>query len=128
MSPARQTPAAPAVPAGRRARPDRVWHRWIALLLVLAALFGAGLATALPVAETRAAAAAAPASDPGGEAHDQAATPAGLPGRARRYGTRLRPFGPRARPHGPRFHPRVPAPAPAPAPRGDALRCVVMRC
>ncbi|MFE5589542.1 hypothetical protein [Streptomyces sp. NPDC056549] len=126
MSPARPTPAAPATPAGRRARPDPGRHRWIALLLVLAALFGAGAATALPVAETRAAA-AAPASDPGGETHDPAGTEAGLPGRTRRPGTGLRPAGPGPRAHGPRGH-RHPAPAPGPAPRGDALRCVVMRC
>ncbi|MEE1817015.1 hypothetical protein PUR59_18590 [Streptomyces sp. SP18ES09] len=126
MSPARPTPAEPAPPAGRRARPDRARHRWVALLLVLAALFGAGTAAALPVAETRAAA-AAPAQDPGGETHDPAGTEAGLPGRARRHGTRPRPGRPRPRAHGPRGH-RRPASAPVPAPRGDALRCVVMRC
>ncbi|MER7540178.1 hypothetical protein ABTX77_36180 [Streptomyces sp. NPDC097704] len=124
MSPAHQTPDAPATPAGRRARPDRGRHRWIAVLLVLAALFGAGTAAALPVAETRAAA-AAPASDPGGETHDHGATEAGLPDRARRQDTGLRPAGPGPRPHGPR---RGPAPDPVPAPHGDALRCVVMRC
>ncbi|MFF7438688.1 hypothetical protein [Streptomyces sp. NPDC008122] len=124
MSPAHQTPAAPAIPAGRRTRPDRGRHRWIAVLLVLAALFGAGTAAALPVAETRAAA-AAPASDPGGETHDHGATEAGLSDRARRQDTGLRPAGPGPRPHGPR---RGPAPDPVPAPHGDALRCVVMRC
>ncbi|MFF8378680.1 hypothetical protein ACF07V_21425 [Streptomyces sp. NPDC015661] len=125
MSPARQTTAAPAAPAGHRARPDRGGHRWIALLLVLAALFGTG-AAAHPVAETRAAA-AAPASDPGGETHDHAAPEAGLPGRTRRPGTGLRPAGtgPAPRPHGPR---PAPVSAPVPAPREDALRCVVMRC
>ncbi|SEC06964.1 hypothetical protein [Streptomyces sp. TLI_105] len=126
MSPAHQTPPAPAAPAGHRARPAGGRHRWIALLLVLAALFGAG-AAALPVAETRAAA-AAPASDPGGETHDPAGTVAGLPGRARTHRAHLRRVGPVPRPRGPRGHRRTPAPAPAPAPRGDALRCVVMRC
>ncbi|MEV4428559.1 hypothetical protein ACN9M0_30215 [Streptomyces sp. R-07] len=125
MSPAHQTPAAPATPAGRPARPDRGRHRWIALLLVLAALFGTGAAAALPVAETRA---AAPASDPGGETHDTAAVDAGLPGRARRHTMGLRPARPGPRAHGTRGHRRTPAPAPVPAPRGDALRCVVMRC
>ncbi|MEU6163368.1 hypothetical protein [Streptomyces tanashiensis] len=124
MSPAHQTPAAPADPAGLRARPDRGRHRWIALLLVLAALFGTGAAGTLPTAETRAAT-AAPASDPGGETHDPAGTEAGLPGRTRRHVTRLRPVRPGPRPEGPR---PTPAPVPVPAPRGDALRCVVMRC
>ncbi|MFD8210442.1 hypothetical protein ACFV2S_29050 [Streptomyces sp. NPDC059695] len=117
MSPARPTPAAPALPAGRR-------HRWIALLLVLAALYGAGAAAALPAAETRAAA-ATPASDPGGETHEPAGTEAALPGRARRHGTRPRPAGPRPRARRSRG---LRHPAPAPAPRGDALRCPVMRC
>ncbi|WP_225803066.1 hypothetical protein [Streptomyces sp. NK15101] len=124
MSPAHQSPPAPATPAGRRACPDRGRHRWIALLLVLTALFGAGTAAALPVAETRAAA-AAPASDPGGETHDPADSEAGLPGRSRAHRAHPRPAGPGPRPGGPR---RTPAPAPVPAPRGDALRCVVMRC
>ncbi|MFC9392105.1 hypothetical protein ACFTWS_02940 [Streptomyces sp. NPDC057027] len=126
MSPAHRTPDPPATPAGRRTRPDRGRHRWIAVLLVLAALLGAGAAAALPVAETRAAA-AAPASDPGGETHDHGATEAGLPGRARRQDTGLRPAGPGPRPHGPHRDP-APTPDPAPAPHGDALRCVVMRC
>ncbi|MER5207282.1 hypothetical protein [Streptomyces sp. NPDC002825] len=126
MSPARPTPPAPATPAGRPARPDRGRHRWIALLLVLAALLGTGAAAVLPVAETRAAA-AAPASDPGGETHDQGATEAGLPGRTRRPGTGLRPAepAPGPRPDGPR---PARVAAPVPAPRDDALRCVVMRC
>ncbi|MFF0426960.1 hypothetical protein [Streptomyces sp. NPDC004520] len=127
MSPAHQPPVAPATPAGPRTRPDRGRHRWIALLLVLAALLGTGATAALSVAETRVAA-AAPTPDPGGETHDQAATEAGLPGRARQDGTRLRPAGPGARPQGPGTHPRTPDPDPVPAPSGDALRCVVMRC
>ncbi|MEU6625184.1 hypothetical protein ABZ926_31150 [Streptomyces litmocidini] len=127
MSPAHQTPAAPAAPAGHRACPARGRHRWIALLLVLAALFGAGAAAALPVAETRAAA-TAPASDPGGETHDPVGAVTGLPGRTRTPRTPLRRVGPGSRPHGPRGRRRTPAPAPVPAPRGDALRCVVMRC
>ncbi|MGW5779035.1 hypothetical protein [Streptomyces sp. NPDC003863] len=126
MSPAHRTPDPPATPAGRRTRPDRDRHRWIAVLLVLAALLGAGAAAALPVAEARAAA-AAPASDPGGETHDHGATEAGPPGRARRQDTGLRPAGPGPGPHGPHRDP-APTPDPVPAPHGDALRCVVMRC
>ncbi|MFF0473231.1 hypothetical protein [Streptomyces sp. NPDC004284] len=124
MSPAHQPPVAPAAPAGHRTRPERGRYRWIALLLVLAALLGTG-AAAPSVAETRATA-AAPASDPGGETHDQAATGTALPGRARQDGARLRPAGPGARPQGPGTQPGTPAPVPAP--RDDALRCVVMRC
>ncbi|WP_030686563.1 hypothetical protein [Streptomyces globisporus] len=127
MSPAHQTSAEPAAPAGDRACPARGRHRWIALLLVLAALFGAGAAAGLPVAETRAGA-AAPASDPGGETHDPVGAVAGLPGRTRTHRAHLRAVGPVPRPPGPRGRRRTPAPAPAPAPRGDALRCVVMRC
>ncbi|MFF9852095.1 hypothetical protein [Streptomyces litmocidini] len=127
MSPAHQTPAAPAAPAGHRARPARGRHRWIALLLVLAALLGAGAAAALPVAETRAAT-AAPASDPVGETHDPAGAVAGLPGRTRAHRAHFRAVGSGPRPHGPRGPRRTPAPAPVPAPRGAALRCVVMRC
>ncbi|MFE4618147.1 hypothetical protein ACFRJ7_18835 [Streptomyces sp. NPDC056747] len=110
----------PAIPAGRRTRPAPGAHRWVALLLILTALFGAGAANALPGgAELRAA--AAPASDTGGETIDPAAAEAGLPGRARRHRTRVRPA-----PAGRR--PRTTGPAPVPAPRGDAPRREVMRC
>ncbi|MDX2561518.1 hypothetical protein PV371_17885 [Streptomyces sp. TX20-6-3] len=98
------------------------------LLLVLAALLGTGATGALTgAAELRPA--ASPASDPGGETHDPAATEAGLPGRSRRHRTGLRPVRRRSRlPYGARERRRTPADAPVPGPRGDALRCVVMRC
>ncbi|RSS33648.1 hypothetical protein, partial [Streptomyces sp. WAC08241] len=83
MSPAPEPTAAPAAPAGRRARPGR--HRWVVLLLVLAALFGAGAPALLSGASPLPAATTAPASDPGGETHDQAAADTALPGRARRH-------------------------------------------
>ncbi|KQX50947.1 MULTISPECIES: hypothetical protein [unclassified Streptomyces] len=127
MSPQPVPTVAPATPAGRPPRPERGRHRWIALLLVLAALFGSGAATVSGGAELRPAT-AAPASDPGGETHDTAATEAGLPGRARRHRTGLRPVRPAHLRRGGRDHRDAPAPAPVPAPRGDALRCVVMRC
>ncbi|MEF9886367.1 hypothetical protein [Streptomyces sp. P9-A4] len=127
MSPAPVPTLAPAAPAGRPPRPERRRHRWIALFLVLAALFGSGAATATGGAELRPAA-ASPASDPGGETHDTAATEAGLPGRARRHRTGLRPVRPPRLHHGGPGHRDAPAPASVPAPRGDVLRCVVMRC
>ncbi|WP_411072666.1 hypothetical protein [Streptomyces sp. cmx-4-25] len=123
MSPAPEPSAAPAAPAGRRARPDG-HRRLVVLLLVLAALLGTGAAALLPGAAQPRAAAAAPASDPGGETHDQAATEAALPARTRRRRARPRPAGPRRGPHGRRDRRRNPVPAP----RGDPLRCVVMRC
>ncbi|MGW9449038.1 hypothetical protein [Streptomyces sp. NPDC055632] len=123
MSPAPEPTAAPAAPAGRRTRPGR--HRWVVLLLVLAALFGTG-ATA-PLSGAAPLPAAAPASDPGGETHDQAAGTA-LPARTRRHRTGPRPTGPRRRNPERRGRRRDPLPAPVPAPREDALRCVVMRC
>ncbi|MGA5067604.1 hypothetical protein ACPB9E_28165 [Streptomyces exfoliatus] len=127
MSPVPEPPEPPAVPAGRAVRPDRGSRRWIVLLLVLAALLGTGAAATLTGgAELRPA--AAPAPDPSGEIHDPAATDAGLPGRSRRRRTRLRPVRPRRRPHAVRRRVRTPFPAPVAAPRGDALRCVVMRC
>ncbi|MGW0029936.1 hypothetical protein ACWDXD_08890 [Streptomyces sp. NPDC003314] len=119
MSPVPEPIAGPAVPAGRRARPGR--RRWVVLLLVLAALFGTGAPALLPGTSPLPAAAAAPASDPVGETHDQAAADTAVPGRTRRHRTRPRPHA-----HG-RRHRRKPS-APVPAPRGDALRCVVMRC
>ncbi|WP_053641593.1 MULTISPECIES: hypothetical protein [unclassified Streptomyces] len=125
MSPAPEPTAAPAAPAGRRARPGR--HRWVVLLLVLAALFGTGAPAPPSGTSPLPAAAAAPASDPVGETHDQAADTA-FPGRTRRHRTGLRPTGPRPRPAARPGHRRNPLSAPVPAPRGDALRCVVMRC
>ncbi|MFE5711595.1 hypothetical protein ACFQ7J_12365 [Streptomyces sp. NPDC056501] len=121
--------AEPAIPAGRRTRPAPAAHRWVALLLILTALFGAGAANALTGgAELRAA--AAPASDTGGETFDPAASEAGLPGRARRHRTRVRPAPAGRRPRTARRRSRTtgPAPAPVPAPRGDAPRREVMRC
>ncbi|MFF0273777.1 hypothetical protein [Streptomyces sp. NPDC004330] len=99
------------------------------LLLVLVALLGTGTAGVLTGGAELRPAAASPASDAGGETHDTAATEAGLPGRSRRHRTGLRPVRRpgRHRP-GARNPRRIPAPAPVPAPRGDALRCVVMRC
>ncbi|MFE8940771.1 hypothetical protein ACFYNX_25225 [Streptomyces sp. NPDC007872] len=126
MSPAPEPTAAPAAPAGRRARPGR--HRRVVLLLVLAALFGAGAPALLSGASPLPAAAAAPASDPGGETHDQAAADTALPGRTRRHCGGLRPAGTRRRPRVRRGRRRDPLPAPVPASRADALRCVVMRC
>ncbi|WP_338492292.1 hypothetical protein [Streptomyces sp. SJL17-4] len=98
------------------------------VLLVLAALLGTGAAGALTGgAELRPA--ASPASDSSGETHDPAATEAGLPGRSRRHRTGIRPVRrPRRLPYAARNRRRTPAPTPFPAPRGDALRCVVMRC
>ncbi|MFC8491252.1 hypothetical protein ACFUJU_10675 [Streptomyces sp. NPDC057235] len=125
MSPAPEPTAAPAAPAGRRARPGR--HRWIVLLLVLAALFGTG-APALLSGAAPLPAVAAPASDPGGETHDQTAAGTALPARTRRHRTGSRPTGPRRRNRARRGRRRNPLPAPVPAPREDALRCVVMRC
>ncbi|MFD8975441.1 hypothetical protein [Streptomyces sp. NPDC059593] len=117
----------PAIPAGRRTRPAPGAHRWVALLLILTALFGAGAANALPGgAELRAA--AAPASDTGGETTDPAAAEAGLPGRARRHRTRVRPAPAGRRPRIAGRRPRTTGPAPVPAPRGDAPRREVMRC
>ncbi|MFJ4870247.1 hypothetical protein [Streptomyces sp. NPDC088757] len=125
MSPAPEPTAAPAAPAGRRARPGR--HRWVVLLLVLAALFGAG-APALLSGASPLPATAAPAPDPGGETHDQAAADTALPGRTRRHHRGLRPTRTRRRPRVRRRRRRDPLPAPVPASRADALRCVVMRC
>ncbi|MEU4061711.1 hypothetical protein AB0F25_04625 [Streptomyces wedmorensis] len=119
--------AEPAAPPGRRARPDRAGHRLIALLLVLAALCGAGATAGLPAVELRAAA-ASPAPDPGGETHDPAGADAGLTGRTRRHRTGLRPARSGRGPHGAPVRRRTPAPVLVPAPRGDALRRVVMRC
>ncbi|MCX4984529.1 hypothetical protein [Streptomyces sp. NBC_00572] len=127
MSPAPDPTPAPATPAGRPARPDPRGRRWIVLLLVLAALFGTGAGLLTGGAELRPAA-ASPASDPSGETHEPAATEAGLPGRSRRHRTGLRPVRPQRLWRGAGRHHRTPAPAPVPAPRGDALRCVVMRC
>ncbi|MER5307333.1 hypothetical protein ABT034_06030 [Streptomyces sp. NPDC002773] len=125
MSPAPEPPAGPATTVGRRIRRRRPW---ITLLLVLAALLGTGAAATLTGGAELRPATAAPAPDPSGETQDPAATEAGLAGRSRRHRTGLRPVRPRHAPHGARRHRRTPAPAPVPAPRGDALRCVVMRC
>ncbi|MFF5452057.1 hypothetical protein ACFY40_12550 [Streptomyces sp. NPDC012950] len=122
MSPVPEPTAAPAAPAGRRARPGR--HRWFVLLLVLAALFGTGAPALLSGTSPLPAAAAAPASDPVGETHDQAAAGTAVPGRTRRHRTGLRPHARREhRRNHSRKHRRKPS-----APRGNALRCVVMRC
>ncbi|MFC8794551.1 hypothetical protein [Streptomyces cinereoruber] len=126
MSPAPEPTAVPAAPAGRRARPGR--HRWAVVLLVLAALCGAGGPALLSGTSPLPAAASVPAPDPVGETHDQAAAETGFPGRTRRHRTGLRPTGPRRRNRAHRRRRRNPLPAPVPAPRGDALRCVVMRC
>ncbi|MFE9738987.1 hypothetical protein [Streptomyces sp. NPDC006477] len=128
MSPGPEPIAVPANPAGRTARPCRRGRTWITLLLILATLLGAGAAATLSGGVALRPATAAPAPDPGGETHDPAATEAGLAGRSRRHGTGLRPVRPRRPRFGARRHRRVPAPAPVPPPRGDALRCVVMRC
>ncbi|MCX5394190.1 hypothetical protein [Streptomyces sp. NBC_00094] len=126
MSPASEPTAEPATPAGLRTRPAPDVPRWIVLLLVLAALCGAGAANALPAgAELRT---AAPASDLGCETFDPAAAETGLPGRTRRHRTRVRPAPARRRPRTARRRIRAGVPAPVPAPRGDALRRVVMRC
>ncbi|MFF5920657.1 hypothetical protein ACFY8C_20280 [Streptomyces flavochromogenes] len=138
MSPAPEpTTAPPATPAGSPARarpgcggrcPAPGRRLWVVLLLVLAALFTTGAGTLTGGAELRPAA-ASPASDPSGETHDPAGTEAGLPGRSRRQRTGIRPSRrPRRLPYGARYRRRNPADAPLPAPRGDALRCVVMRC
>ncbi|MFC8953205.1 hypothetical protein ACFT8P_11230 [Streptomyces sp. NPDC057101] len=128
MSPAPEPIAVPATPAGRPARPGRRGRTWITLLLILAALLGTGAAATLGGGVALRPATAAPAPDPGGETHDPAATEAGLAGRSRRHGTGLRPVRPRRPRFGARRYRRAPAPAPVPPPRGDALRCVVMRC
>ncbi|MFB7590745.1 hypothetical protein [Streptomyces sp. NPDC056169] len=119
--------AEPATPAGRRTRPAPGARRWIALLLVLTALFGAGAAHALPGGAELRAAAAGPAPDTGGETCEPAAAEAGLPGRTRRHRTRLRPAPARRRPRTARRS-RTTGPAPVLAPRGDAPRREVMRC
>ncbi|MFH9727313.1 hypothetical protein ACH4M4_30735 [Streptomyces sp. NPDC017254] len=123
-----RTTCAPATPAGRRARPGPGPRRWTVLLLVLAALLGTGAAALLTGGAEMRPAAASPASDPGAETHDPAAAEAGLPGRGRRHRTGVRPARGRHRPRTARRPSRTAAPAPVPAPRGDALRCVVMRC
>ncbi|QES18914.1 hypothetical protein DEJ46_07305 [Streptomyces venezuelae] len=132
MSPVPEPTATPATPAGRRTRPVPGGPRCVALLLILVALLGAGAANALTGAvELRPATSApapAPAPDQGGETFDPAAAEAGLPGRARRHRTRVRPTPARRRPRTARRRSRGAAPAPVPSPRGDALRCVVMRC
>ncbi|MFE1902088.1 hypothetical protein ACFW96_00260 [Streptomyces gardneri] len=120
--------ATPAIPAGRRTRPAPGGTRWLALLLILAALLGAGAAGSLAGGAELRAATAAPASDQGGETFDPAAAEAGLPGRARRRRTHLRPAPPRRRPRTARRRSGTAAPAPVPTPRGDAPRRVVMRC
>ncbi|MFI9208232.1 hypothetical protein ACIGW7_08820 [Streptomyces sp. NPDC053253] len=127
MSPVPEPTAEPAIPAGRRTRPAPGAHRWVALLLILTALFGAGAANALPGGAELRSAAAAPASDTGGETFDPAAAEAGLPGRARRHRTRVRPAQARRRPRTARRS-RTTGPAPVPAPRGGAPRREVMRC
>lgn len=128
MSPAFGPPAAPATPAGLRTRPaHRGGHRWIALFLVLAALLGTGAATPTGGAEARPAT-AAPASDPGTETYEPAAPATGLPPRPRRHATGLPSGRPLLRHLGGRRPHRAPGPAPVPGPRGEAPRCVVMRC
>ncbi|QES11936.1 hypothetical protein DEJ45_05715 [Streptomyces venezuelae] len=128
MSPVHRTTRAPAAPAGRPARPRPARRRWIVLLLVVAALFGTGAAATLTGGAELRPAAASPASDTGGETHDPAAAEAGLPGRTRRHRTGARPAPGHRHPRGARRSSRTTVPAPGPAPRGDALRCVVMRC
>ncbi|MGW2300665.1 hypothetical protein [Streptomyces sp. NPDC001809] len=123
------SPRAPGT-ANRNPRPRPVPPLRFVLLLLLVALLGTGAAGALTGGTELRPAAASPASDPGGgETHDPAATEAGLPGRSRRHRTGIRPVRRPGRPrHAARDPRRAPAPAPVPAPRGDALRCVVMRC
>ncbi|WP_435973231.1 hypothetical protein [Streptomyces sp. Qhu_M48] len=123
-----EPPAVPAVPAGPPARPGRIRRHWIVLLLVLAALFGTGAAATLTGGAELRPATAAPAPDPSGETYDPAATEAGVPGRSRRHRTGIRPVRPLFPSRGARGLRRPTAPVLVPAPRGDALRCVVMRC
>ncbi|MFF8837134.1 hypothetical protein [Streptomyces sp. NPDC015130] len=128
MSPVPEPTAPPATPAGCWTRPAPGGPRWVALLLILVALLGAGAAGALTGGVELRPATAAPASDQGCETFDPAAAEAGLPGRARRHRTRLRPAPARRRPRTARRRTRTAGPAPVPTPRGDAPRRVVMRC
>lgn len=120
MSPAPVPRTEPAAPAGvvRRAV--------LVLALVLAALFGVGAGAVCPAGMEARPASASPAPDLGGEAHEAAEAEATGPGRLRsRYGdVRARPRAARPAPAGI----RAVAPVPVPRPRGEARRCVVMRC
>ncbi|MCZ0982015.1 hypothetical protein O1L60_32270 [Streptomyces diastatochromogenes] len=112
MSPAHQSPVAPATPAGRRTRPDRGRHRWIALLLVLAALLGTGTVAALSVAETRARRRPGPRP---GRRDPRPGRRRGRTPRPRPPGRRAAaPAGPGARPQGPEPAPALPPPTPYP--------------
>ncbi|MFB7543447.1 hypothetical protein ACFC0N_26580 [Streptomyces zaomyceticus] len=128
MSPVHRTTRVPATPAGRRPRPGPRRRWWTVLLLVLAALLGTGAAAMLTGGAEARPAVASPAPDPGAESHDPAAAEAALPGRGRRHRTGVRPALARHRSRTARRPSRAAAPVPVPAPRGDALRCVVMRC
>lgn len=127
MSPMHRTTRVPATPAGRRPCPGPGRPLWTVLVLVLAALLGTGAAAMLTGGAEARPAAASPASDAGTESHDTAAAEAALPGRGRRHRTGVRPALARHRAHAARRPSRT-VPAPVPAPRGDAPRCVVMRC
>ncbi|MGW7428520.1 hypothetical protein ACWGIN_03130 [Streptomyces sp. NPDC054861] len=123
-------PAAGTGTAGQRRRIRRRARRravLVPVLLVLAALFGAGCGAAGPAAvETRSAASTTP--DPVGEAHDTAESENAAPGRdrsRRRAAARGGRFS-RTAPTAPRAE--ADAPLPRPVPRAGAPRCRVMRC
>jgi hypothetical protein len=123
----------PAVPAGGAAR-DAPGHRAsalgraaVAVLLVLAALFGACGGGSGP-GGTEARPAASGAAEPGAETHDVAESEAAAPGsrgRARRKAARR---GGGRRPGPDAVEPPAAVRAPVPSPRDRARRCVVMRC
>ncbi|MFC8272294.1 hypothetical protein ACFUJR_07070 [Streptomyces sp. NPDC057271] len=118
MSPAPEPHTEPAAPAGvvRRAV--------LVLALVLAALFGVGAGAVCPAGMEARPASASQAPDLGGESHEVAEAEATASGRLRpRYGAiRVRD----ARPAPAGF--RGATPVPVARPRGEARRCVVMRC
>ncbi|WP_137992332.1 hypothetical protein [Streptomyces vilmorinianum] len=129
MSTASAHPAEPSAPPGAAAPVRATGPRRLAvvLLLVLAMLLGTAAAAGagLPAAEPRAAASGTP--DTGGETYDVAETVAAATVRARRRRAVVR-TGERGPGRRPRNWRPVPAPTPVPLPRGDARRCVVMRC
>ncbi|MFI8826279.1 hypothetical protein [Streptomyces sp. NPDC053431] len=92
----------------------------LAVLLVLAALLGAGAGAGLPGAESEPRSVSA-AADPGAESHDAAETEAAPPIRGVR-----RPAPPRAARCAPPGGDAVPVPVPSA--QGDAPRSAVMRC
>ncbi|MFE5964771.1 hypothetical protein [Streptomyces sp. NPDC056463] len=118
MSPAPEPRTEPAAPA------DVARRAVLVLALVLAALFGAGAGAVCPAATEARPASASQAPDLGGETHEVAEGEATAPGRPRRrYGDiRVRVAHPAA------AVVRAGTPVPVPRPRGEARRCVVMRC